>query len=445
MSPRPYQLQVIKKLASGACSYAALQQGLGKTFVAIKVAEEINARRVLVVCPMSVKSVWHREIHRATRTRQWVTIPEKPESFDSGNRKFRNWVIVNYDKLSRTGEYLTALLSQEWDLVICDEAHFLKSPVSTRSRTVFYYILPKTKRMIMLSGTPCPNHLGEAYGFLKHMHPAAITKRNGAVMTQYEYENAFCRIENVRLGAKTVRVIKGSKNQALWKERVGEFMEVLDKATCLPELPPIQWDTLPVRPSREAFKELNKYSHIIPPDLPEDQLLAFLRNGDEHLSRMLALLGIAKARAVIEWVTDFLFENDRKIVLWFMNHAVGDALMSGLSDFNPAMIDGRKSSKERDDAVEKFLTDPTCRVWVGQIQACGTGLTLLTDTVKPSDVVFVQSSHCPGDNAQAAARVHRIGQNNAVIVRVAVADGIALDERVQSIIATKSAELQEIF
>jgi SNF2 family DNA or RNA helicase len=84
------------------------------------------------------------------------------------------------------------------------------------------------------------------------------------------------------------------------------------------------------------------------------------------------------------------------------------------------------------------------KIFVGQIQAGGTGITLVSPTAKCSDVIFAESSFSPSDNYQAACRVHRIGQNDGVLVRHASAAG-TLDDRIQEILARKSRDIKEIF
>ena len=108
----------------------------------------------------------------------------------------------------------------------------------------------------------------------------------------------------------------------------------------------------------------------------------------------------------------------------FAHHAdVIAALARHLGEYSPAVLTGATTSREREDAVDKFLKDPRCRVFIGNIQAAGTAITLVGPKCKCSDVVFVESSWTPMDNAQAACRVHRIGQKDGVVARMLSAAG----------------------
>jgi SNF2 family DNA or RNA helicase len=83
-------------------------------------------------------------------------------------------------------------------------------------------------------------------------------------------------------------------------------------------------------------------------------------------------------------------------------------------------------------------------MFIGNIQAAGTGLTLVGPQCLCSDVFFVEASYAVGDNVQAAARVHRIGQKAAVVARFLTAHG-TIDDRIQDILARKAGDFAKLF
>jgi SWI/SNF-related matrix-associated actin-dependent regulator of chromatin subfamily A-like protein 1 len=105
---------------------------------------------------------------------------------------------------------------------------------------------------------------------------------------------------------------------------------------------------------------------------------------------------------------------------------------------------GSTTPREREAAVDKFLHDPKCRVFVGNIQAAGTAITLVGPKCKCSDVVFVESSWTPMDNAQAACRVHRIGQKDGVVARMLSASG-TIDDLINGLLVRKAREFTQLF
>ena len=83
-------------------------------------------------------------------------------------------------------------------------------------------------------------------------------------------------------------------------------------------------------------------------------------------------------------------------------------------------------------------------MFVGQIQAGGTAITLSGGKLPCRDVVFAETSFSPSDNFQAACRIHRIGQHDAVLARFASA-AETYDDRIQEILARKTKDFTELF
>jgi SNF2 family DNA or RNA helicase len=108
------------------------------------------------------------------------------------------------------------------------------------------------------------------------------------------------------------------------------------------------------------------------------------------------------------------------------------------------VLTGQNTPREREQAVDKFLTDPKCRVFIGNIQAAGTAITLVGPKCRCSDVVFVESSWTPMDNAQAACRVHRIGQHDGVVARMLSAAG-TVDDLINGLLVRKAREFTQLF
>lgn len=441
---RQYQEETVETLVSARAVYAALEPGLGKTRIAIEVAIREGAMNVLVFCPASVRSVWRQEIEKWETRRHWVNVVGKvlPRQVD---RVLVRWTVVNYDRVSRGGDVLDALKALgPFDLVVCDEAHFLKNPSAARTRAVLGAIAPRAKRVLPLSGTPMPNHAGELYAIVRSLAPQAVANTRGEAMTMRQWEDRYCDIDQRWIGGRQVRVIKGSRNIADLKERLSGFFVRKTKAECLPELPPLQFETIEMSPGPTALREIRDEMVDVPAHISDDDLLRLLNSDTEHFARALRLIGLAKASAIVPYLAEFLADNDRKVIVMAQHRDVIDYLMRTLQALGPVKIDGRDNAAARDLAIHAFLNDPSRRIFVGQIKACGTGITLLSDTVAPTDVFFVESSFAPADNVQAASRSHRIGQKNGVLARVIVAEGVPLDQRVQDIITRKTKEIAEL-
>lgn len=140
--------------------------GLGKTIQAIALANLRGCKRVLVVCPANVRLQWARQI------KIWSTIPKVVvypvlKSSD-GVHPTANYVITSFE-VAR-GNLWQALRSYSWDLLIIDEAHYLKTPEANRTRALFGAsaratapyagtrgIAERAEQIVALTGTPLPN------------------------------------------------------------------------------------------------------------------------------------------------------------------------------------------------------------------------------------------------------------------------------------------------
>jgi hypothetical protein len=97
-------------------------------------------------------------------------------------------------------------------------------------------------------------------------------------------------------------------------------------------------------------------------------------------------------------------------------------------------VNGDTPFADRQSAVDRFMADPTCRVFIGSIAAAGVGLTLTS----ASTVVFAELDWVPANVSQAEDRAHRIGQHDAVNVQHLVLDE-SLDARMAHVIVQKQA------
>jgi SWI/SNF-related matrix-associated actin-dependent regulator 1 of chromatin subfamily A len=81
-------------------------------------------------------------------------------------------------------------------------------------------------------------------------------------------------------------------------------------------------------------------------------------------------------------------------------------------------LDGSMNQRERQESVDKFQNDETVKVFVGNIKAAGTGITLTSGEA----VVMNDLSFLPSDHSQAEDRAYRYGQKNNVLVYYPIFD-----------------------
>jgi hypothetical protein len=115
-------------------------------------------------------------------------------------------------------------------------------------------------------------------------------------------------------------------------------------------------------------------------------------------------------------------------------------LGQALLDFAPLTITGETSPAERAAVVDLFQTKPVHRVFIGQILAAGTAVTLTA----ASDVAIVEPSWVPGENAQAIARAHRLGQLFSVLASFLYLPN-TLDQQIMRAYRRKAEEVSELY
>lgn len=418
MKPFAYQEDGVAFLAAHPVALLADEPGLGKTAQAILAAKALGLEKILVICPKTPMLNWTQEF------RLWWRDGPLP-------------TVLNYDLFSAKSPNATAvgIASRDWDLLILDEAHRLKNAGANRTKFVYRRVAPRARHKWLLTGTPTPNHNGELWTHLAALSPDLIRGSSGRAMSRVEFEDLYC---NVIVDPRYGRRISGNRNTAELRERIAPIVLRRKKSQVLKDLPALLFGTLPL--AMENLRALKQLPNLPPSVDPgdTDAVVAWLRSHPMPTERR--LLGIAKAPAAAEAVEDALDAGNHKIILFAHHREVMDELQKRLSHLGLVRIDGQTAQADRDAAVHTFQTDPGCRVFLGQITACGEAITLTA----ASHVLFAETSWTPSDNYQAACRAHRIGQTNAVTAQFLTAGG-TLDDTIARVLARKAQGIADLF
>ncbi|HUR69115.1 MAG TPA: helicase-related protein, partial [Candidatus Thermoplasmatota archaeon] len=152
-----------------------------------------------------------------------------------------------------------------------------------------------------------------------------------------------------------------------------------------------------------------------------------------HVMTLRQLASNGKGEAAEAYVRKILAAPGEKAVVfaYYLQHL--ETLEKSLADLNPVVVHGGVNDKHRDAAVQKFMHDPTCRVFLGQITAAGTALTLTAGR----HAIFIDLDWNPANHEQAGDRIHRIGQTREVFLHYLVAGG-TIDEDIVKMLQEKS-------
>lgn len=398
------------------------EQGLGKTAQVIVAADLAGANRVLVVAPTVVAHNWSREFGLWSPSRRVQVLGASADGIDSQT----NVLVVPHSLVYRKA-VRDRLVG--YDTSILDEAHQLRTPSAQRTDAFFLgadAICRRTERCWALTGTPQPNNPGEMWAMLAGM--ASWRLRHGGRLLSYrQFRERFCVLVPSGYG-RGERVV-GAKNVEELRQRLDGFY-LRRRETEVLTLPPMRFGTVALTADCEAWPhELTRLGATA------DDILAAAQR-DKAFSTWRRLCGVAKAPAAADLLASDLASGSHKMVVFCVHLEVVDTLARRLGALR---LTGSTPAAERQRIVDQFQRSPTARVLIAQLQSGGVGITLTA----ACDVVFVEQSFVPGDNAQAAKRCHRIGQTKPVLVRFLSLAG-SVDELLVDILARKTAMIAEV-
>ncbi len=414
--------------------------GTGKTIMFAHLLNQVGTSPVLVLCPTSVTLNWKRELLK------WVTWAHEGDvevATSSSELPESLVVIVPY---SRIAALAPLVKERDWNVLGLDESHYLKDPRSQRTKAVYGHGKKnppiRANRVVAMTGTPVLNRPIELWSTLHFLDP-------GRWPSEMSYALMYCAAHKTNFGWD----LGGASNlEDLSVKLRTTVMIRRKKADVLPQLPPKtrQIIELPVSKTEKFHVAAESDALSGLPDELRTALLA-LDLPEDRGGGGFGLLEIAAARKrtallkvthVISHVSELLDSDEAgasKVIVFAHHHDVLDQLTAGLigKKHGVVQVDGRMSATERDRAIQRFWNDPECRVFVGGIDAAGTGINLQC----ASTVVFAEMSWVPGTMIQAEDRAWRHGQESRVLIQHLVLDG-SIDAQIARRLVEKQSVIE---
>lgn len=414
------------------------EMGIGKTATSIGIANATGAQRILVVCPASIRLNWRREI------KLWSTLPAVRcypiERGRDGVARWPNYTIISYE-LARNPDIHAALRSMEWDMMIVDEAHFLKSHEAERTRALFgggkkqsikEGLLDRCKRVVALTGTPIPNRPRECYTLSKALCWEAI---------DWMGFEEFCYRYNpsARMGNNHIEETQGRLPELHARLRCNYMIRRLKKDV-LKELPEKQYEFAYVE-ADGAIKDIIRRERMLDFDPRRD-----LKDPNSpifgQISTLRREMGEAKLPRVIEHLKYLLdVEEVPKVVVFSYHRSVMDGLRQALEQYGIVEHRGGMGDRAKENSRFAFMSNPKIRIFSGQIDSAGFGVDGLQNVA--SLAVFAEPAWVPGANDQAVDRIHRLGQAFPVLAQFLIVEG-SLDERVLNAVLDKTHTIHAV-
>ena len=410
--------------------------GLGKTKQVCNLIEELkdkkHAKHALVICGVnSLKSNWISEIHKhsnlsckilGTRKKKngQEYIGSVKDRLEDLKKKIEEDIIVTNIETLRDDSIIKELRKDLFDIIIIDECHKCKSPTAIQSKNLLK--LNATYK-IGLTGTILLNDPLDLYVPLKFIDEEKSTFTN--------FKNLYCKY-----GGFGGYQIIGYKNIDYLKQELDSCS--LRRTKDLLDLPPKNIIEEYIDMNDDQDKFYNNILHGVISDCDK-----------ADLSRMTLLSSISRLRQVTSFpqmltsekissakidraldLVDQIVNNGNKVVIFSTFKEPANYLASIIN--NSVLVTGDINEFDSNSAINKFQNDPTCKVFIGTWQKCGTGLTLTS----ASYMIFLDTPYTDGVFQQACDRIYRIGTKNPVFIYNLICKN-TVDERVLKIVNNK--------
>jgi SNF2 family DNA or RNA helicase len=436
---RPYQQVGVKFLVEHESALLGDDMGTGKTVmtvVALRVLfQRGKATKALVVCPVGVLKVWQDHLRnwapelsftvvrgsREERKLDWrypahvyvaaydtlssdfltvvrkkativckacqrtSTFGEKVHVIDEETPKFScPHCQTPFDELPTSEALVESDLIGGFDVVVLDEAQYIKNPNTSRSRAVK---LPIPKYRWALTGTPLETKVEDLAGIFsfvkpKYMHYNISTREAKRLMEPY-----FLR----RLKKDVLQDLPPKIKQEQWLELDADQQTEYDRV--------LKGE---VRKLTELGEQVTK-AHIF----------AVITNLKRVCNFASGKRSSPKSEALIEYLKTVKDSGHKAIVFtqWVDEYGVA-SLESILKPFGISVLRGGLTDAARDSALQHFRNDPNVCVLLATLKTGGVGLTL----TEANYVFHYDHWWNPATMWQAEDRVHRTGQQRGVNV-----------------------------
>ena len=394
--PLHHQKESIQKLVENKKFILADDMGLGKTTSTIIAALETGAKKILIICPATLKINWKREIENYSDKSIFIS---EGKTFSTEH----DFVIINYDIIKNFHDTKkkdeSQVIAANFDLVVVDEAHYIKNPTAQRTKLI-NDIAKNVDRLWLLTGTPMTSRPIDYFNLLS-LVDSPVSKNWMA------YAIRYCAGYQFNAGGRKIWNVTGASNLEELRDRTAGLTLRRLKENVL-DLPDKIITPVYLRLKSKAYEEvMGEYYDWYDKNPEESKSLTVQFT---KLTKVRQIIADEKISQTIE-LAENIVEQDKKVII-FCNFT--DSLNKICEHFGKTAVkvDGSMSKPERQKSVDNFQENDKVKVFVGNIKAAGVGLTLTAGEA----VIMNDLSFLPSDHAQAEDRAYRYGQKNNVLV-----------------------------
>ena len=369
------------------------EMGLGKTVQAI--AAMVSLRNVgdthfMVVCPASVLPNWCKEVTAKSKLRVTkIHGSDKMGALRSWNRS-GGVAVTTYETVKSFCD--TGI--EKLDLLVVDEAHYIKSAKAKRSISV-RKLCDYTSRILFMTGTALENNVDEMVSLIEVLQPQIAGK----------VQDLTFMASAPQFREKIARVYYRRKRE--------------DVLTELPEKEEInEWCTM-------SGKEETVYEQSL-----QSKNQAEIRKLSWNMPNLEDSCKAVRVKEIVEEAE----QNDRKVLIFSFFLETIRKLHFYLGERCIGPINGSVPVHTRQEMIDQFEKAPAGAVLLAQIQAGGTGLNIQAASV----VIICEPQFKPSIENQAISRAYRMGQSRTVFVYRMLCEK-SIDERMMKLLEQKQA------
>lgn len=409
-----HQKEAILFLAKAGRVLLADDMGLGKTIQAIGFAKfmsnHFDVKKVLIVCPTSLKYQWQGEINKfsnqSVQVIEGARLKRKKQYEEDKFFKITGYHVIHND----------LDLIDEWqpDLIILDEGQKIKNwktRISKKTNEI------KTKYALILTGTPLENKLEELYNIISFIDPYRL----GPLFRFLNKHNIVTTDTNKVIGYKDLNKISEALSDIMLRRTKEKILKNLPKKSekyiCVPftKQQKIAHDE-DLRQTKEIASKWAKKRYLTEDE--KEHLMICLNRMRMVCNSTYILDQDTRYDTKIDELVNFLrkiFKKDKKIkiVIFTSWEKMGDLISNELDKMNiiHEYLSGSVPSKNRQKLLDNFQNNLNSRVFLST-DAGNSGLNLQNAKM----LINMDPPWNPAILEQRIARIYRIGQKSNISV-----------------------------
>lgn len=417
-TPKEYQIEDLSVALGRRAVFNINKPGYGKTietilWIKINLQKDFKA---LILCPKSVIASWHNQLNKYWPT--WAT---------DGM-----WWITNYEQLY-ADERFNLALEFDWDVIVLDESHTIKSFKSKITEKVFKL---KGQAKHCLTGTPIKNRPEDLAAQLKWLDNYSITSFT-------DFQLAFCDMQKDQWGSKPNGLTKDKQMVENLQSLLNLYcvggeehdIGVVEKPEYIKVR--LKLDPKVKKLYRQIEGEWNK--ELQQRVVDTEALLAQgvkVSNAIEAATRRQQLTSNCQlfdesfVNVKFDWIVDWLKGTDEKVVIFSKYAETVEKLEERLrkEKFSVSTVKRKQNAAQRAFEIERWKKNR--QVLLGTTGVLGTGVDGLQEVSRYC--IFVDREWTASDNEQAEKRIYRTGQTRRCIIYILQAVG-TIDVRIERV------------